>query len=425
MTPPPAEAPVHAPSFAEADRRRLLGMDDRELAFLREAAPLMREVAEQVTEAFYARIGSLPELFAVITRNSSVERLKGTLQQYLMEAVEGPIDAAYIERRRRIAEVHERIGLPIDAYQAQLQTIRETWAQAVFATAKAARRSVPDCLRLVAALDRVLTYDEGIVSRYYTDALNAALEGVREQEQAQREVRERVEDLAGVLAATAEEAAASVQQVGASAQQVAGEVGTASERSERATELAREGFGAIAEAEAAVGEVRQTTTRLEAAAGALDESSARIEEVSGVLRRTAEQINLLALNAAIEAARAGDAGRGFAVVADEVRKLAEETRSGLGQADEAVAEIHRSIAEVRDAGATAADQVTGLVGSTADLEKRFAGILAAAEETMAPLQTIAAASQEVAAASGETGSATGHVAQLAEELRRVAEAGAA
>ena len=58
-----------------------------------------------------------------------MDRLGSTLRQYLLDLVDTRLDAAHVEGRRRIAEVHDRIDLPIDAYQAQLQAIREVWTR--------------------------------------------------------------------------------------------------------------------------------------------------------------------------------------------------------------------------------------------------------------------------------------------------------
>lgn len=67
-----------------------------------------------------------------------------------------------------------------------------------------------------------------------------------------------------------------------------------------------------------------------------------IGKLAEVISDIASQINLLSLNASIEAARAGEAGRGFSVVATEIGKLAGDTSA-------AVAEIHTTIDEVKEA----------------------------------------------------------------------------
>jgi methyl-accepting chemotaxis protein/ABC-type amino acid transport substrate-binding protein len=71
----------------------------------------------------------------------------------------------------------------------------------------------------------------------------------------------------------------------------------------------------------------------------INEASKRIVDIIGVIDVIAFKTNLLALNAAVEAARAGEQGKGFAVVAAEVRGLAQSS-------------------------ASAAKQITGLVGNS-------------------------------------------------------------
>jgi methyl-accepting chemotaxis protein len=84
----------------------------------------------------------------------------------------------------------------------------------------------------------------------------------------------------------------------------------------RATRQTEERAGGLAgTALAAAGRTAAVIGDMDKMALALDKFVATIEDVSF-------RTNLLALNAAVEAARAGDRGAGFAVVADEVRTLA-------------------------------------------------------------------------------------------------------
>jgi heam-based aerotactic trancducer len=415
--------------FTPEDRKRLLGIDDETFRLVREAAPLLRAHADEIVRSFYGRLNRIPSLVELVRRHSSQDRLEATLRQYVLDFIDTRLDDAHVAARHRIAAVHDRIDLPVDAYVAQVQAIREVWTAVVYG----ATRSRKGAMRIpadraheyVAALEKMLAFDEGLVCLAFMDTRQAraeeALEQVRAAQEAQEAAQRELNELAGQLAAAAQQASASVQQMSATAEQVATEVVGASGLSETATETASQGLGAVRQAETAVQGVSAATGRLAGAAEALEASSSEIGQIADVLKQTADQINLLALNAAIEAARAGEAGRGFAVVADEVRKLAESTQRSLGQANSAVQEMQRSISEVRQAGDGANTEVAALDAATGAVGGRLSDISAAVATTSTALQTIAAASEQVASAAGETGRASSEVARLAEEVKRVAD----
>ena len=414
-------APTTEHWFTDADRRAALCIDADTFAALREAGPLLRDNVERIVTEFYRRTASVASLADLINRHSSIDRLGTTLRQYLLDLVDTTLDADHIAGRRRIAAVHDRIDLPIDAYQAQLQAIRETWTAIVLESM--GKKSKPaDALRLIAAMDKVLTFDEGVVSLYFTDALAETLAGVREQQAAQVEAQRELNLVAGQLAAASEQASASVEEMAATAAQVATETGEASQDAESAAGTAAAGLAIIERTRVSVARVQEATGTLSSAAGGLEQSSTKISGISAVLRQTADQINLLALNAAIEAARAGEAGRGFAVVADEVRRLAESTQSQLVDADAAVEGMQLDISAVRSAGETTVTEVETLSAETAEVRERFDEIVRAVQGTSAGLGNIAAASEEVAASSDETGRASLEVARLAEVVKGIAEA---
>jgi methyl-accepting chemotaxis protein len=409
--------------FHDSDRKQLLRIDESTFAALREATGPLTDNAQSIVDEFYGRLTQNANLRDLVARNSTLERLSGTLKSYLMDFTTTTLGDSHIESRRKIAAMHDKIDLPIDAYQAQLQTIREVWLTVLTEPDKKGmvKRPADEVMRLYVALDKALTFDEGTVSLYFTDALATTLAEVHERQSQQEEIQHQLNELAGQLAAAAEQAAASVQEMSATSEQVATEVSEASGQARTATTTAAEGVAALETAEKSVGRVSEATGRLDQAAETLERNSTQIGEISSVLRQTADQINLLALNAAIEAARAGDAGRGFAVVAEEVRKLAESTQSSLAQSNVAIESMQTTIQDVRNAGESAGTEVRDLIQATDGLRERFAEIVAAVDATSSGLETIAAASEEVASTAGETGRGSTEVARLADEIKQVAD----
>jgi heme-based aerotactic transducer len=414
--------------FTHDDRKRLLGIDADTFTQVAAVAPLLLERTDAIAEAFYRRVDRVPGLVSLLERHTTRDRLRATLKAYVADFATTRLDAAHIENRERIATVHDRIDLPIDAYTAQLQAIREVWTQTVLEAAADRRQPAvtqQNAHIYIAAIDRLLSFDEGIVCLAFMtsrqDRAEAALADVQAAQEAQRAAQVELNDLAGQLAAAAEQASASVQEMGATANQVAQEVGQAARLASDATATVSDGLAAVGDAETSVGKVGDATQQVTTAAADLEERSRQIVVVAEVLEQTANQINLLALNAAIEAARAGEAGRGFAVVADEVRKLAESTKASLAEANATVSAMQASIAQVRNAGAGAEEQVGVLDGSSTVLQERFSAISGAITGTSTALETIASATQQVAASAAETGHASTEVARLADEVKRIAD----
>lgn len=103
----------------------------------------------------------------------------------------------------------------------------------------------------------------------------------------------------------------------------------------------------------------------------ISHSSKKIAEIIGLIDSIAFQTNILALNAAVEAARAGEQGRGFSVVAAEVRHLAQRSATA---ANEIKKLIETSVEKV-DAGMVLAEHAGNTMQEIIDSVQNVSSIM--------------------------------------------------
>jgi two-component system sensor histidine kinase HydH len=150
-------------------------------AALRALAPHARLEFRRITDEFYARLAEHPDAAAVFTGPAQVERLKGTLVEWLELLLTGPWDEAYYEKRVRIGKRHVRINLPQRYMFGAIDLVR-------VALAEIARRvpgaDGPVVAATVAAIDKILDVELGVMLESYADE---AVEQMRQIERLRRE----------------------------------------------------------------------------------------------------------------------------------------------------------------------------------------------------------------------------------------------
>jgi len=179
------------------------------------------------------------------------------------------------------------------------------------------------------------------VATEVTGVANSLHEAAGELSRQMDEVTNGMSETAGQTS----QVATAMEEMNATVLEVAQNAGKASDASDQASRVAKDGGS---EVERTVDETRAMARTTEALAETLNDLSTKAENIGAVMaviNDIADQTNLLALNAAIEAARAGEAGRGFAVVADEVRKLAEKTMTATKEVGDAITAIQSSASE--------------------------------------------------------------------------------
>ncbi|WP_028587658.1 methyl-accepting chemotaxis protein [Desulfocurvus vexinensis] len=234
-----------------------------------------------------------------------------------------------------------------------------------------------------------------------------------------REVTAGMERTAGQTA----QVATAMEEMNATVLEVAQNAGKASDASDNASSVAKEGG---AEVGRTVEETRAMAQTIEALAQSLADLSTKAEnigQVMSVINDIADQTNLLALNAAIEAARAGDAGRGFAVVADEVRKLAEKTMTATREVDAAITAIQQSAREaVTEMGNTR--ERAGHTGTMAENAGRVLGQIVSESDAIADMvRSIATAAEQQSSTSEEINLNVNGINELSQGIsQRIAQA---
>jgi len=218
-----------------------------------------------------------------------------------------------------------------------------------------------------------------------------------------------------------EHSTASIQEISSSISEVRRSTSVAEGLSETSLKTTLQGKGSVEEAVQAM--------------SAIQESSEKVGRITTVIADIARQTNLLSLNAAIEAAKAGDLGKGFAVVAEEIRKLAERSATAAKEITQLIQEsgdrVHHgtiAVGTVDSALGTIQANVNALVESIRQIAAAMGEQARAAEEvvntmgtTMQLTERDASATTQLASSIDETRRTIEDLAQLAVQLRQLAQ----
>ncbi|RUL51731.1 globin-coupled sensor protein [Lysinibacillus antri] len=301
---------------------QLLNLTEQDLKYLKVFKPYIQEKIHTVVDHFYNALYVEDSLIQIIDRNSSVDKLKVTLRNHVLDMFNGVINKEFFEKRKRIAQVHVRIGLKTQWYIGAFQNLLITIIEIVHQDVK----DPNDQLYLIRAITKMCTFEQQLVLEEFENVVEAyKVQIQRQKEQISQSIIKSTESLATV----SEQTNVTFHLINDQSQEMTSYAMKTAELSISAEEKAKVGKIKIVNQHQNMLSIRNTIDDISSNISDLLRVTNDMETIIGIVTGIADQTNLLSLNASIEAARAGEYGKGFSVVAEEVRKLSDQTKQSV------------------------------------------------------------------------------------------------
>lgn len=391
-----------------------ISLTTKDVQLIHAFQPIIKENIAPLVDSFYSTILQVPELNGIIKEHSTVETLRITLNNHILEIFNGIIDENFLEKRYRVAHVHYRIGLQPKWYICAFQNLQSTIIQLVYNNAT----NLDDQKALIQAITKILSFEQQLVLEAYEKENVSARE--QQYETIKNEVKRRILTISEELALLSTGTNQSVKQMASNSKGFNDLVRINNQQSQKSRTLASEGQLRLKELSNKIDSIRTHTKDVEKNINSLDESFKQINEFVGLVQNIADQTNLLSLNSAIEAARAGEHGKGFAVVADEVRKLSEQTKNSIAEiysivniSSKYMNEVVNSIKDVQEVVQLGEDQSTSTQSS-------FNHIISSMDETLKSSDAVEEQIMYLIKILEEVESSISKVAEQAETLNETA-----
>lgn len=313
---------------AMLEQLKMIDLTEDDVKLAKAIQPLIIEHVKDIVATFYETITDVKHLKNIIIHNSTLERLRQTLEVHLIEMFSGDVDQAFIDKRIRIANIHYKIGLEPKWYMGAFQNLQSSLIHIV--NQHITHREENE--RVIQMVTKILNIEQQLVLEAYE------AENLRQRQQQEDEIKQ---DLKAKIIAVCEDMAnitertnAALQELVASSEVINHSVSRGSDASKGTQQLAQEGQGKLLELKARIAAILERANNLQDSVVQLDQSVEEIGEVNRIVQSIANDTNLLSLNSSIEAARAGEHGAGFGVVSQEIRKLSDRTKASVQQIED-------------------------------------------------------------------------------------------
>lgn len=402
-------------SMPELEKQmKLIGIREDDLRTLKSYQPFVTAGIKEVTEVFYNNVLAIPSLRKIIEERTQIDRLKKMLGSYIIAMFEGIFNEETIERKRKLARMHFKIGLEPKWYMGTFQQLQEVIIALIV-------KDITDFgLReqITLNVSKLINLEMQIVLEEY-EKENIKLRN-EQYNVVKNELKDKISSISQDLADLTEDTSTSIEQVNVHTLQISSTIESNVEIVHHIHTDALVGKEDVTKLEQEMLEITKSTKEMGTLIGNLKVSSEQIINIVSIVKKIADQTNLLALNASIEAARAGEHGKGFAVVAQEVRKLAEQSKysveniTNLIQTSTSLTTI--AVQMIEDVQLRVESGVEVSVGT----QKKFQQILQAIEQNEQQIKQVATDISNFSKVISSIGNETRTVASAADQLYQTA-----
>ncbi|NGM85395.1 chemotaxis protein [Paenibacillus sp. 7124] len=371
----------------------MIDLTEADLELLFKLKPAIERNIDKITDGFYNSVLGVDKLEQIILEHSSIERLKQTLRDHIVEIFDGSVDSHYIAKRLTIAKIHKKVGLEPKWYLSAFQNLQNEFIGVIYDEALDDRER----LKMVRTVTKLLNLEQQLVLEAYEK------ENIREKEEqyemVKNELKQKIAEFSGELIDLSIDTNAAVEQLVASSNEVNDTFRRTASSALDSQEMAKGGRELLSKLNGQIAHIFERTTEMERSVSELSQFSRQIQKIVGAVQEIADQTKILSLNATIEAARAGEHGRGFSVVAQEVNRLAEDTKNTVirigeltaqsgGLSAQVVNEI-RKVQELTESGKLQSDETSQLFSDILDtMHSSTQEIVTAQEEIRTLIHTI-------------------------------------
>lgn len=160
-------------------RKEILKFTPEHAKLLVACSDHIHQVTHILVEEFYEEQTQINEIELLIGDADTMKRLQNAMFGYIQSLFNGTYDSEYVSSRLRIGLVHKRIGVPPKLYLSGIQKLSELLTGAI--TDYFAENDAGSPHKTIEALDRLITFDVGLVFDTYIRSLTAEIEVGRDR----------------------------------------------------------------------------------------------------------------------------------------------------------------------------------------------------------------------------------------------------